>query len=119
MHPVTATQLSPLPHTRTHPTRSLQGYLFPAYFVNYWMGLKVDSRPRFKSLDPSLILNETAYTHWGVYLPGGLPEPNNLRPQEECTVGNFSQAWDDGMAGWADTRCEGNYTFICKILREW
>jgi hypothetical protein len=81
------------------------------------MGLKVDSRPRFKSLDPSVVLNDTAYQHWGTFRPGGLPEPNNMRPPEDCAVGNFSEAWDDGVAGWADAQCNGNYTFICKILR--
>jgi hypothetical protein len=83
------------------------------------MGLKVDSRPRFKSLDPSVVLNDSAYQHWGTFRPGGLPEPNNLRPPEDCSVGNFSEAWEDGLAGWADAQCSGNFTFICKILRGW
>jgi hypothetical protein len=54
-----------------------------------------------------------------VYLPAGLPEPNNLYSPEDCGVGNFSELNDQDVASWADEKCSNKHIFICKILRGW
>ncbi len=74
-------------------------------------------RPAYKWIDPAITLNETAWNQWGIYMPAGLPEPNNLFAPEDCGVGNFSEPNDQDVASWADTKCSNKYVFICKILR--
>ncbi len=79
----------------------------------------MSTRPAYKWIDPAIELNETNWNQWGVYLPQGLPEPNNLFAPEDCGVGNFSQPNDQDVASWADARCSNKHIFICKILRGW
>jgi hypothetical protein len=50
-------------------------------------------------------------------LPRGLLEPNNLVPPEECAVSHMELAYG-GAGGWADTRCDMQHVFICKLQGE-
>jgi hypothetical protein len=90
--------------------------LLPFYNLNYWIGARANGWPVFDWVDPQVprASNET-YEHWGT--SGNFSEPNNLIPQENCAVANFSQMYD-GVGGWADTRCSNSFIFMCKVQRE-
>jgi hypothetical protein len=52
-------------------------------------------------------------------LPGsqdGSAEPNNKEAPEECSAGNYTQAFDQAW-GWSDTRCDRKQVFMCKLIR--
>jgi hypothetical protein len=68
--------------------------------------------------------NGGGWRNWGVYMPSGFPEPNQLTGEENCVVANYTQrtgaaapagnlAW-----GWCDINCQSFYTSVCKIPRE-
>jgi hypothetical protein len=46
--------------------------------------------------------------------PGNAPEPNNANPPEDCAVANFTET-NQGAWGWADTRCNEQYVYMCKV----
>jgi hypothetical protein len=80
----------------------------------YWLGLRVLTVwPRFAPLVPQA----SAYTHWGIALPGGKMEPNNLRGLEHCAGANSSEAYN-GAWGWSDEQCSLRAPFMCKT-RGW
>ncbi len=54
------------------------------------------------------------YTHWGVSVPDGTPEPNNMYPPESCSTANFTQSYQQAW-GWADLGCYNNVSIMCKI----
>jgi hypothetical protein len=62
--------------------------------------------------------NTETYVHWGVSVPDGTPEPNNMYPPESCASANYSESYD-GAWGWADLGCYNNVSIMCKIKRGW
>jgi hypothetical protein len=58
------------------------------------------------------------YLHWGVSVPDGTPEPNNLYPPEACSTANYTESFG-GAWGWADLGCYNNVSIMCKIKRGW
>ncbi len=99
----------------------VQGLLFPTCHAAYWTGLTSNSWPRFGWTDrslPALADSDGVYSHWGVYQPGALAEPNNMLGSELCGLANATQSWNSAW-GWADAQCSEPHIFICKIAREW
>jgi hypothetical protein len=94
------------------------GFLVPAYHKSYWVGLQRAGTAGFRWLDGSLPgPNSSSYQHWGTYKPGNIREPNNMLPSELCAVANNTQAYGTPPAwGWSDTRCSGQFVFICRQL---
>jgi hypothetical protein len=85
----------------------------PAGF--YWLGLRVIAQwPRFSPVPGS---PASSYSHWGIALPSGRAEPNNLRGQELCAGANRSEAYG-GAWGWSDEQCGLRAPSVCRI-REW
>jgi hypothetical protein len=112
--PPLACRTAPHPHN-THNTAP-QGFMLPYYHRNYWMGLRSVGWPTFNWVDPTVAApSAETYTHWGS--AGNASEPDNMFPQENCAVGNFTESYD-GVWGWADTRCSNNFIFVCKAARE-
>ena len=62
-----------------------------------------------------MVTNSSMYQHWGVYLPGSHQEPNNVFLNETCACANATQAWPDGLYGWADAQCSLLMPFICEM----
>ena len=103
----------------------MQGLLIPKFHQNYWMGLlpnsSVDATPKpwywIDRYNPAPGGNGT-YSGWGVLMdpPASIPEPNNYLGDENCSVGNWSEAagtppnW-----GWADTQCNRTFVNICRM----
>jgi hypothetical protein len=58
------------------------------------------------------------YLHWGVSVPDGTPEPDNLYPPESCSTANYTEVFT-GAWGWTDQACYRNVSTMCKIKREW
>ncbi len=120
------TQPSPplnAPHipTHSHTPSTLQGFLFPYYHLNYWLGAIASPWPAFVWLDttqppPSL----DTFQNWGTYLDarGSSQEPNNKEDSEFCAVANFTESTGTSW-GWADITCGQKWPFICMIKREW
>jgi hypothetical protein len=107
------------------------GFMFPAFHKFYWMGLHAarsmafrdmmapaaQSRwPNFTYLDGSPAPGRGVFAHWGRYQPLNFPEPDNRFAPELCAGGNASEAFGNPKAwGWADTRCNGSFPFMCKM----
>jgi hypothetical protein len=107
------------------------GFMFPTYHRFYWMGLQAgrsmapaDLMATFGSRWPNFTYTDkspapgtpNAYTHWGRYQPLNFPEPDNRFSPELCAGGNASETFGNPKAwGWADTRCNGSFPFMCKV----
>ena len=83
------------------------------------IGYRAPVWPNFEWLDPNTY---QGYTHWGIYLPGGFPEPNQLTGGENCVMANFTMSSNStpteiGAWGWADVNCESLLVSICEIPR--
>jgi hypothetical protein len=115
------TSLLTLSHSR------VQGFLVPQSNPAYWNGLQADGWPTFKWSDvmvPSP--NEKGgYANWGTfYNPNNpeamyVPEPNNMKPPEQCAVGNYTQGTGKPFTwAWADSNCYNTFVSICRINRE-
>jgi hypothetical protein len=125
--PVAQTQLLLQPSLRLHCLS--QGLLIPKFHQNYWMGLlpntSINTTPQpwywIDQYNPAPGDNGT-YSAWGVLQdpPANIPEPNNYLGDENCSVGNWSEAagtppnW-----GWADVQCNGTFVNICRMQSEW
>ncbi len=109
------------------------GFMFPTYHRFYWMGLRAGNSirpadllapfgnmwPNFTYIDGAPAPGNGVYDHWGRYQPLNYPEPDNRFSPELCAGGNASQSYGTPKAwGWADTRCNGSFPFICKLQRE-
>jgi hypothetical protein len=96
----------------------MQGYMLPAYHRAYWIGLSAVTRTVWSWLEPSVPPLNTlgAYVNW--YTTGERPEPNNMRPPEDCAVSNLTAAIG-GVGGWADQNCGVEFPFICMLIRGW
>jgi hypothetical protein len=113
-----AVYLSDYEQTEIESTYTQLGYLIPSYHRTYWMGIQRQGKAGMRWMDGSLPGPSSGnYQHWGTYKPGGLPEPNNLMPPENCVVANYSEAYGIPPAyGWADTQCNNTNIFICRRL---
>jgi hypothetical protein len=109
------------------------GYMFPSFHKFYWMGLRAASSlrpsdlmalsgntwPSFSYIDGSPSPGGGVFAHWGRYQPLNYPEPDNRFAPELCAGGNATEAFGTPRAwGWADTRCNGTFPFICRLQRE-
>jgi hypothetical protein len=92
------------------------GVLLPTFHKQYYIGLRVDERPRFKWLEPYYTFGDEAYEHWG--MDGTRPEPNNRFNPEDCGAATAAQMYGDAW-GWSDVNCTRKLVYICKQLREW
>ncbi len=92
------------------------GYLLPTYHKHYYIGAKIKARPDWTWMDPLTAWNESSYKHWGTYTVDGSAEPNNKEPPEDCAVANYTESYGN-VFGWADTRCENKFIFICRLIR--
>lgn len=95
------------------------GMFIPSYHRFYWVGYKTQDWPNFvwinnDSRADSVISN---FTHWGIYYPDLVAEPNNIGGQEFCVGANATVMPDDGVFGWGDENCNIRAPFICKITR--
>ena len=72
---------------------------------------------RWRWLEPAVPSLDTqgAYTNWATDLPR--PEPNNLRPPEDCGSSNLTQQMG-GVGGWSDANCGVVMPFMCMLIRE-
>jgi hypothetical protein len=96
------------------------GILIPSFHGSYWIGLNTTAamwRNRWTWVDSSSYELNVTYQNWGLYQPGGNPEPNNITGSEFCAVANASQparnAW-----GWSDTKCSNRNIFMCYYPRK-
>jgi hypothetical protein len=97
-----------------------KGMLFPTCHGSYWMGLHAPTWPNFEWQDPTApdLTQPDAYRNWGTFVPSSFPsEPNQLFGDENCGVGNYSEAVNDAW-GWADATCDLEFVSICKFPRE-
>jgi hypothetical protein len=98
-----------------------QGYLFPYYHKNYWLGAMASPWPTFVWMDPTTLAPSTdTYQNWGMYVDskGSFNEPNNREGSEFCAVANFTESIG-ATWGWADSACTGRaWPFICMTKRE-
>jgi hypothetical protein len=94
--------------------------LQPPYHNAYWMGLRIKkggvwNKTNFKPLDNAYAQiyrepNASIYTNWAS------GEPNNGRPPELCSTGNWTtrngtvETW-----GWHDSQCTLRLPAICKL----
>ncbi len=109
--------LHPGPDART--SAHLQGLLYPTCHQSYWTGLTSVAWPNFGWMDRSLPAPDGSprvYTHWGVFQPGAIGEPNNMMGSELCGIANASQSYNSAW-GWADVQCSEPHIAICKIAR--
>jgi hypothetical protein len=92
--------------------------MLPTYHRAYWMGLAAVTRTTWRWLEPSVppLSTPGAYVNW--YAAGERPEPNNMRPPEDCAVSNLTAAVG-GVGGWADQNCGVAFPFICMLIRGW
>lgn len=83
--------------------------------------------PNFTWVDRKTVIYNGTYQHWGVLQPGDQLEPNNLVPPESCAGSNLTMGIRpadrapvifDGVGGWADQNCTGQFVSVCKITRE-
>ncbi len=95
----------------------LQGYLLPPYHITYWMGLETKNRGTWSWLEPATppLNAPNAYQNWAT--SGARPEPNNLRPPENCGASNLTQL-QGGVGGWADANCLASMPFMCMLIRK-
>lgn len=101
-----------------------QGFLFPEYHDNYWLGAEASPWPEFvwlESTNPAP--GPDTYTNWGTYTDSKgrtSNEPNNKLGAEFCAVANFTET-SGGPWSWADTNClDGQkWPFICMVKRGW
>ncbi len=96
------------------------GFMIPPFHSGYWMGARstIATWPNFTWIDHSPGINASSrYRHWGVFMPGKVPEPNNLmEPPELCAACNYSTSYGNPKSwGWCDTNCEARMTFMCKM----
>jgi hypothetical protein len=104
-----------------------EGFLYPEFNVLYWFGLVSTAAtwPSFRWQDKQFPApNATTYRNWGtlkVELPEGTlayPEPNKYdSPLEVCSGANASEARVKSW-GWADVKCDLNFTAICRIAKK-
>lgn len=97
------------------------GLLLPSYHKFYWIGLSTSLWPTFLWSDHSPGPDSSTYEHWGRYMPGNEPEPNNWdTPPENCAGANFTEAFSNPIAwGWSDYDCNFAATFMCRMASEW
>ena len=109
------------------------GYMFPTFHRFYWMGLSAangmkpadlisqqNKWPNFSYIDGAPRPGGSAYEAWGRYQPLNFPEPDNRFSPELCAGGNATEAFGTPKVwGWADTRCNSSFPFICKLQRKW
>ena len=104
------------------------GYLYPEFNILYWFGLYTSSStwPSFRWQDAQFPTpNATSYRNWGVLQvmqPDGntvaVAEPNRYEaPNEYCAGANFTEAKQNAW-GWADARCDLNFTAICRVAKK-
>ena len=102
----------------------VQGYLFPRYHENYWIGLYATTSPLFTWVD-KLIPGPGAnsYKNWGTFMSGtpmARPEPKNK--EHQCAVANATQAWGNKNVkpwGWASQDCNQQQVFMCRVSSEY
>lgn len=103
------------------------GYISPEAAVFYWFGMfsTAATWPGFKWQDASFGTPTAAnYTNWGVLVvpqPGGaalaFPEPNRYESQLELCAGCNATELRRGAWGWADARCDLNFTAMCRAVK--
>jgi hypothetical protein len=101
-----------------------QGYLFPSFHENYWIGLHSAAFPIFTWVD-KLIPGPTAnsYKNWGTFMSGtplAKPEPKNR--DHQCAVANATQAYGSRTVrpwGWASQDCSAHHVYMCRISSRW
>ena len=83
-----------------------------AYVCGPSLSMQCCSDPEIGRRDKS-VQGAAAYQHWGQYIEGEViqPEPNEY---ENCAGGNFTQSYGKA-AGWADTNCDSEYIYICRM----
>ena len=103
------------------PSR-LQGFLFPDFHKNYWLGAIASPWPDFIWIESTIAPpSADTYTNWGVFKDSrGMTsnEPNNKMGSEFCSVANYTET-SGGAWNWADTLCgDQQWPFICMVKRE-
>jgi hypothetical protein len=72
-------------------------------------------RNRGPGVDSNRYTLNVTYQNWGLYQPGGSPEPNNVTGSEFCAVANASQPARN-VWGWSDTKCDNNLVHLHVLL---